>query len=667
MLWKQHGHQAIKILLDMVLLGGTYGLAFLIRFEGALPPHELDALRTSLPFVLLVQCGCLIALRVPSRTWRHVSLIDMKCLLAALGAASCTFLLLRLAAECGWKQVAVAACDHIPLGVVAMDFCLGFLGTAGLRIAWQRWSRGRADRSRPTAPGKVRTLLLGAGRVGGQVVEEAAVRPDLCIEPVGFLDDDPAQAGKIIHGVRVLGTTADLGRVVASSRAEQVLITLGDPPAAQVRRITRLCEQCGVPARIIPGISAMVAGKSNGSAMRDVALEDLLHRKPVQLDAAAIAASIQFRRIAVTGAGGSIGSELCREVCRFRPATLLLIEQAENSLFNVHRQLAKAFPDVKIVPLLADVCDASRVREIFKRGKPHVVFHAAAHKHVPMMEWNPGEAVKNNILGTRCLAEAAAAAGVGEFVFISTDKAVNPTSIMGVSKRVAELYLRALAQHSATRFMAVRFGNVLGSSGSVIPLFKEQIARGGPVTVTHPEMKRYFMTIPEACQLVLQAASMGNGGELFILDMGEPLCIVDLARDLIRLSGLAPDDVRIEFVGLRPGEKLHEELSFKEEGVQRTPHARIFVGRLPAHDPGTINRQLDQLRDRAERGDGEAVLSLLKTIVPEYEPSAVARQQAGKSWHVNGAHVPAGPFGNGLPRGHAPVITEAPASGLRET
>jgi FlaA1/EpsC-like NDP-sugar epimerase len=267
------------------------------------------------------------------------------------------------------------------------------------------------------------------------------------------------------------------------------------------------------------------------------------------------------------------------------------------------------------------------------------------------MEWNPGEAVKNNILGTRCVARAADDAGVAEFVLISTDKAVHPKSVMGATKRVAELYVRALAQHSTTRFMAVRFGNVLGSNGSVIPLFREQIARGGPVTVTHPDMKRYFMTIPEACQLVLQAATMGEGGELFILDMGEQVSIVDLAQDLIRLSGLSLDDIGIEFVGLRPGEKLHEELSFPEEGVQKTAHARICIGRLPPHDLGAINRQLDRLRDLAERGDGKAILGLLQTIVPEYEPSAVALQQAGKSWHRNGAHALPAPVGNGIANG----------------
>ena len=374
-----------------------------------------------------------------------------------------------------------------------------------------------------------------------------------------------------------------------------------------------------IPVKIIPPLHEILSGSLNLSRIRDVAIEDVLRRPPVQLDSTCIAAVVRGRTVMITGAGGSIGSELCREVCRFAPATLVLVEQAENSLFESHRQLIRQFPELAIIPCIADICDATRMGQIFSKHRPAVVFHAAAHKHVPMMESNPGEAVKNNVLGTAALARLAHSHRVERFVMISTDKAVNPTSVMGVSKRAAELYLQAFSRHSQTRFVAVRFGNVLGSNGSVIPIFKEQIARGGPVTVTHPEMKRYFMTIPEACQLVLQAGSMGKGGEIFILDMGEPVYIVDLARDLIRLSGLTPDkDVEIRFTGIRPGEKLFEELFLSDESAVKTYHPRVFIGRLTSPPWSEIERQVKELGELAPSADIRQLHAKFKEIVPEY-------------------------------------------------
>jgi FlaA1/EpsC-like NDP-sugar epimerase len=645
---KQQLHRAVKLCLDLLVLGAAYCLGFGIRFEGVVRSPDLETLRRSLPYVLLVQCTALIAFRLPSRSWRQVSLLDAKYLGAALAASSWALLLIRLVADGPGRPLAVTGLGNVPLGVLLADLCLGFLGTVALRAWFRHWGERFARRRRGQEPRQVRTLLLGAGRAGAQVVEELSVRPDLGVAPVGFLDDDPGQLGKIVHGVRVLGTTADFARAVADCRAEQVLITGGGLSGARLRRLLKVCDQCGVSAKIIPGVPDVVAGKVNVSAMRDVALEDLLHREPVHLDTPAIAACVRSRRVLVTGAGGSIGSELCRVVCRFGPAALVLVEQAENSLFHVHRELARAFPDVEVVPSVADVCDAARVREIFARWQPHLVLHAAAHKHVPLMESNPGEAVKNNVLGTRCLADCADAAGVRAFVLISTDKAVNPTSVMGVSKRVAEIYLQVRSQHSKTRFLTVRFGNVLGSNGSVIPIFKEQLARGGPLTVTHPDMKRFFMTIPEACQLVLQAAAMGRGGELFLLDMGEQVRILDLAHDMIRLSGLAPDDVGIEFVGLRPGEKLSEELSFKDEQIERTIHPRIFVGHLAPQDWAEVNRQVEELGSLAGRGDAATVRAFLRTIVPEYQPDPAAGAEDGLGWRGEPGHALPNPHTNGV-------------------
>lgn len=378
----------------------------------------------------------------------------------------------------------------------------------------------------------------------------------------------------------------------------------------------------------------------NTSRLRDVALEDIMQRPAVALDSGAIADIVQGRTVLITGAGGSIGSDLCRIVCDFAPRRLVLVERAESNLFTAHRRLTEGFPGLRLVPCLADICDARRMKQLLSRFRPAVLFHAAAHKHVPMMESDPGEAVRNNVGGTKRLADLAHYQGVGVFVMISTDKAVKPCSVMGASKRVAELYIQALSQRSQTRFVAVRFGNVLGSVGSVVPIFQEQIARGGPVTVTHPQMERYFMTIPEACQLVLQAASMGCGGEIYILDMGEPVKIVDLARDLIRLSGLRPDhDIEIRFTGVRPGEKLFEELALPEERAEKTRHSRIFIGHLPSQNWESVNRHVRELLKLARYAEPARIRAKLKEIVPEYE--YVCPSRARPREHVRPNRVPA--------------------------
>ncbi|MBC7793034.1 MAG: polysaccharide biosynthesis protein, partial [Clostridia bacterium] len=426
--------------------------------------------------------------------------------------------------------------------------------------------------------------------------------------------------GTVIHGVPVLGTSEDLPRIAKQYDVEDALITIANAPGKTVRDIALRCKEIGLPAKIIPGIFEIVGGNVNLTRIRNVAIEDLLGREQVVLETDRIARIVTSRTVLVTGAGGSIGSELCRQICKFGPATLLLIERSENALFNIHREIIENHPAVLVVPLVADVCDEQRMRTVFARYKPEVLFHAAAHKHVPMMEWNPGEALKNNVFGTKLVADLASEFGVVEFVMVSTDKAVNPTSVMGATKRLAEIYLQALSQKSSTKFVVVRFGNVLGSAGSVVPIFKEQIARGGPVTVTHPEMKRYFMTIPEACQLVLQAASMGEGGEIFVLDMGEPMRIIDVARDLIRLSGFRPDeDIEIRITGMRPGEKLFEELSLDEEKADRTRHPKIFVGHVAAQDWAEVNLHLEDLRGVIGRDDAATLRAKLADVIPEYQ------------------------------------------------
>jgi FlaA1/EpsC-like NDP-sugar epimerase len=440
-------------------------------------------------------------------------------------------------------------------------------------------------------------------------------------EVVGFLDDNREKLHADIHGVRVLGAIDRLPEVVVGRDVDEVILAVPSATGPQMRRIVDLCKAANVRFKTMPGVDQLIDGRVSLNQVRNVAIDDLLGRDPVKLDMNAIGDAIEGHVVMVTGAGGSIGSELCRQVARFSPAALLLVERTENSLFEIHRELiGKGLSPSALIPCVADVVDASRMEALFALHKPTVVIHAAAHKHVPMMEWNPGEAVKNNVGGTRTLAELAHRHQVERFVMVSTDKAVNPTSVMGATKRVAEICVQSLSQQSRTRFVTVRFGNVLGSAGSVIPIFKEQIAAGGPVTVTHPEMKRYFMTIPEASQLVLQAGTMGEGGEIFILDMGEPVKIADLARDLITLSGFTPgEDIEIAFTGMRPGEKLFEELSVDAEAAVKTAHPKIFVGKFRPYEWDRVLKGTDRLLAVAGQPAAE-VRAALRVLVPEYRP-----------------------------------------------
>jgi FlaA1/EpsC-like NDP-sugar epimerase len=419
-----------------------------------------------------------------------------------------------------------------------------------------------------------------------------------------------------------VGTIPELEEVARALRASHALITIANASGGEIRRIAEACRSANIQTKIIPGIYELVGGQVSLTRIRDVAIEDLLGREPVELDDAAIGAVVKGHAILISGAGGSIGAELCRQVCRYRPRQLIMVEKSENALFEIERELRGVLDDIDLVACIGDVADHPRMNGIFSQYRPEVVFHAAAHKHVPLMEANPGEAIKNNIFGTKQLADLAAEYGVKSFVMISTDKAVNPTSIMGATKRISEIYVQALSQSAKTQFVAVRFGNVLGSAGSVVPIFKKQIAAGGPVTVTHPDMRRYFMTIPEACQLVLQAGAMGEGGEIFILDMGEPVRIVDLARDVITLSGLVPDeDVMVEFSGVRPGEKLFEELSVDAEQADKTKHPKVFIGKISPHDYDEVARVLESLAAQIDCSSDAQLRALVRTLVPEYAVS----------------------------------------------
>ncbi|MEZ4288153.1 MAG: nucleoside-diphosphate sugar epimerase/dehydratase [Polyangiales bacterium] len=607
------------------MLAIAFGLSVLIRYDWQVPSLAFRRLAFIMPYVVFLQYAALALFGVTRFSWRYIGLRDVVRIFRPLAAATLALVLIRVVSpnfvgKMPWTRYGV-----IPYGVIAADFLLAFFGITGVR-ALRRLLAERADTQsylRATTGKPIATILVGAGQGGVLVAQEINRRPDLLIEPVGFVDDNPQKIGAVVHGLPVLGAVADLPSLKDEYDIEQALITISSAPGPVIRRIADTCKKSGLDTKIVPGTHQIVDGRVNLSRIRPVAIDDLLRRDPVRLDSDELNTMVERSVVMVTGAGGSIGSELCRQLAALAPKELVLVEQAENALFDVHRELIQYFPTLLVRPCVGDVTDGTRMKSLFSRFSPSIVFHAAAHKHVPMMECNPCEAVKNNVIGTRVVADLAADHGVKKFVMISTDKAVNPTSVMGATKRVAELYIQALSSKSPTDFATVRFGNVLGSTGSVIPIFKEQIERGGPVTVTHPDMKRYFMTIPEACQLVMQAAALSEGSEVYILDMGDPVRIVDLANDLIRLSGLEPDeDIEIEFTGVRPGEKLFEELSVDGESLRKTKHPMIFIGDYGNPGLDALADALSTLLTLTMTDDEAHILAALKMIVPEYQSDA---------------------------------------------
>jgi FlaA1/EpsC-like NDP-sugar epimerase len=551
--------------------------------------------------------------------WRYVSISD---LLGILRAALVSTLI--IVAVWFTLMLQVPSIRHaLPPGIAAVSqgvFMADLFGTillpAGLRMIIRLYHEEFR-----TVEGRrlKRFLIVGAGNAGEGLLREIHRMPVAQYDVVGFIDDDPIKQGINIHGIPVLGTVAELPQICDQHNIDEIAIAMPSATRQQYRRVVQVCEGAKIRFRTVPSITDIASGKLRVSQIRDVDINDLLGREVVQLDLDLIEAFARDKTILVTGAGGSIGSEMCRQICQFRPQLLVLVEQAENPLFYIERDLRRQFPTVPLEPVICNITDGARVEETFARHRPQVVIHAAAHKHVPLMELNPGEAIKNNVLGTQVVADAADRYDATNFVMISTDKAVNPTSIMGSSKRIAELYIQDLGRTSKTQFVTVRFGNVLGSDGSVVPLFKRQIAEGGPVTVTHPDMKRYFMTIPEASQLVLQAATMGQGGEIFVLDMGEPVKIVDLARELITLSGFRPgEDIEVVFTGPRPGEKLFEELQIEGEDMQRTRHPKISIWKNIPMDRTALRAGIAELLDLAQRRDCSELPRQIKALVPEY-------------------------------------------------
>jgi FlaA1/EpsC-like NDP-sugar epimerase len=567
--------------------------------------------------------------------WRYVGISD---LLGIFGASLVsTFIIVVI-----WFLVGniPAVRMSLPLGlerpaegVCIADMFATVLMLGGMRIIIRLYF----EEFRSSQAGRLkRFLIVGAGNAGEALLREILRMPAAIYDVVGLIDDDTVKQGTQIHGIPILGTVEQLPRICEERKIEEIAIAMPSASPKQLRRVIQVCEGTKIRFRTVPSITDIASGKLRVSQIRDVDINDLLGREAVKLDMDLIETFAKDKTSLVTGAGGSIGSEMCRQLCNFNPKLLVLIEQAENPLFYIERELHKKFAAVSIKTVICNITDKTRVEEVFEEYKPQVVIHAAAHKHVPLMELNAGEAVKNNILGTQIVADAADNYGTAKFVMISTDKAVNPTSIMGCSKRIAEMYIQDLSRTSKTHFVTVRFGNVLGSDGSVVPIFKKQIDEGGPITITHPEMKRYFMTIPEASQLVLQAASMGNGGEIFVLDMGEPVKIVDLARELITLSGFRPgEDIEMVFTGPRSGEKLFEELSIEGEDMQRTRHPKISIWKATPFcqknakwgpknipmDRGRLRAGINELINIVKNRSYHEITGKIKELVPEYSPT----------------------------------------------
>lgn len=600
---------------DVVILCAAFFVAYLPAVNVQLGEFYVDVVMRQLPFVVLVQFSSLFLVGAYSILWRYISIEDLKVFLKGAvisGAILTAFRFLITFSDFNLWQV--------PVSVILIDTVLAFGGLLGLRVMrrffYEFGEKNKAFTGKHR-PKRNAALLVGAGRMGATLVKELSGRRDAELEIRGLVDDDPRKRGGSVSGYKILGTTNDIPRLVDELNIQQIVIALDAARGMEIRRIMDICSAIPVRARIVPSLNEIATGRVSVSRLRDVQIEDLLGREPVKLDDKNLHDFLTGRTVMVTGAGGSIGSELVRQIITYGPKCLLLVERAEFFLFQIGRELSE-MQGVEFVPLIADVGDEPRMREILETYRPEVIFHAAAHKHVPLMEVNAVEAIKNNVLATRCVANLAGTYGARDFVLISTDKAVNPTSVMGASKRIAEIVVQGLNQQYETNYVAVRFGNVLGSAGSVVPIFREQIQKGEAITVTDKEMTRYFMTIPEASQLVLQAGALGTGGEIFILDMGEPVKIVNLAEDMIRLSGLTPyEDIDIVFTGVRKGEKLFEELEITGENLDRTNHPKIFIGKIAKYTNDEVEQIVSNFRSAVEESDEPRIRQLFNEVLPE--------------------------------------------------
>lgn len=595
---------AVAFIHDMLMVPVAWFGALWLRFNFETIPQGFLHMATAwLPLVMGLQLAAFVYFGLYRGHWRFASMPDLVRIIKAvavggIAAIAIIFMFTRLEAM---------PRSLIPLYMLLLIFLLG-----GPRFLY-RWFK---ERKLYMGSGK-RVLIVGAGRGGEMLVRDMLRDPD-SLQPIAFVDDDPKKRGIDIHGVRVVGHCASIPTLVDALDIEMVIIAMPSASSRQVRYVVELCESAGVAFRMLPKMADLIAGRVSTGALREVSIEDLLGRDPVSLDLLGIRAGLSGKCILISGGGGSIGSELCRQIAKLAPARLVLLDHSEFNLYRIDYELRQHFPGLEIVSILGDVTDATTVEHVFDRHHPAVVLHAAAYKHVPLLEPQVREAIHNNVIGTKIVADAAGRFGCEIFVMVSTDKAVNPANIMGASKRIAEIYCQNLSQHSSTRYITVRFGNVLGSAGSVVPLFMEQIQQGGPVTVTHPEITRYFMTIPEASQLILQAGVMGSGGEIYVLDMGQPVKIVYLAEQMIRLSGLEPGkDIEIKFTGLRPGEKLYEELFHEKEALANTTHDKILLAKYRSWDWGSLQKLLSSIGTACQSHDEATIREIIHQFVPE--------------------------------------------------
>jgi FlaA1/EpsC-like NDP-sugar epimerase len=593
---------SVLVGIDMLMIWGSIYLSYLFRFDGNIP---FDYFQQFIVYSSISMILCTLSMfyfKLYHRIWQYASIGELLSILkAALVGCILSYLIIYFIDG-----------KSVPISIFLATSQSTLLLMGGVRFVWRVFRDNYYKKKK-----QHNALIIGAGDCGTIIAKELKHNRSSLMYPVAFIDDELIKHNLQVYGLPVVGGRDRIAEAVVKYEIDDIIIAIPSASKKEISAIIEICKTTKARLKIIPILNDLIQGKVNIQEIRDVQVEDLLGRDPINVDLEGIANYVDKKTVLVTGAGGSIGSELCRQIARFHPRKLLLLGHGENSIYEIAKEMSRLYPDLEIESIIADVQDKVRINEIFKTYQPKVVFHAAAHKHVPLMERNPMEAIKNNVFGTKNVAECADQNQVERFVFISTDKAVNPTSIMGATKRIAEILIQNLDRTSQTKFVAVRFGNVLGSRGSVIPHFKEQIAAGGPVTVTHPDMTRYFMTIPEAVQLVIQAGAFAQGGEIFILDMGSPVKIVDLASDLIRLSGFEPGvDIEISFSGIRPGEKLYEELLLSEEGISATRHGRIFVGKPLAITLSELDLEIKRL----ERLIGEEQ-SIIREAVKDLLPS----------------------------------------------
>ena len=601
---------ALLAITDIFLIALSGFLALYIRYDfrfSNMDMQYVDYEIQYLPASIVVTLVLFVLFKLYRSVWRFASSAE---LLNVIGACSASIIL----------QIIGMSILHMrmPVSYYLMKYVILIAGVGTVRFTYRILRMFQERRLFGEKDPRKNTMIIGGGEAGAMIIKEFQNSSYLNQKICCVIDDNPAKQGKYLRGIKIMGGRGDICRLVQELKIEEIIVAMPSAPRSEVKEILNICKETDCELRVLPGLYQMIKGEVSISQLRKVEIEDLLGRDPIRVQLDEIMGYVAGKVILVTGGGGSIGSELCRQVAAHEPKRLIIFDIYENNAYDIQQELKDKYPDLDLVVLIGSVRNTHRINSVFEKYRPDIVYHAAAHKHVPLMEDSPNEAIKNNVFGTYKTAMAADKYGAKRFVLISTDKAVNPTNIMGASKRLCEMVIQMMNRHSATEFVAVRFGNVLGSNGSVIPLFKKQIEKGGPVTVTHPDIIRYFMTIPEAVSLVLQAGALAKGGEIFVLDMGEPVKILDLAENLIRLSGYKPyEDIDIEFTGLRPGEKLYEELLMSEEGLQETPNKLIHIGKPIEFDEEKFREQLELLKKTADK-DSDSIKQLVKEIVPTY-------------------------------------------------